>query len=162
MGQFHLVSVFVCDFPELNVRVVEHGENVICGSGDFSHLRQNIFFLLGKDVGLFPQQIADKKFILRQSGLLPDIRKQRFLRSGQKLRREEGHGRGNLGDYRLAPVCHGLIFGLPVILVPAHPGVNIDLLKLLPDGVPLPQGGKERSGAFCQAAGKIGIGSGFL
>ena len=69
----YLPPLLVFDASEFDVRVVEHGENIVGRRGDFAHLRQDIFFRLGKHVLLLSEDFIECVAVHRKSRRLLHI-----------------------------------------------------------------------------------------
>ena len=150
VGQGNRIAIFICNGSEGHIRIIQHGENVIGGSGDFAHLRQNVFFCSGQDMSFFTQCIFQHELIGFQVRFFRDIRQNPLFRRFQQFRGEEGHGSADFRDDRIAFVIHGLIFGFPVIFVFFHMGIDKGMLQLQPYGIAELQCISKGTRRFCQ------------
>ena len=114
---------------EFDVRIVQHGEDIIGGACDFAHLRHDGFFLFAHDVLLLAKSVTDGEFISAELRVVFDKTEEGTLFNGEQFRREEGCGGGNVGDDGHGFVGHALIAAVGIVLVASHVSVDIDFLQ---------------------------------
>ena len=126
LGQFQFFSISSFDGGESDVRIIQHGKDLLRGTAQFRSFCQQVFFCGCQCMGLLTQQGVEEMVVNGEICVLFFAEGCKFfLGNGNDFRGKERNGCGVSDQQHFGSGCHTLVKSIGAVFVHTHICVGI-------------------------------------